>query len=178
MKPALPQVIHLQLMPSYLLLGLLSGISIACCWIVLQQAISADIELFIIALIVVSSIYFIVRDALLMLPWSWKVLEVDHNGELTIVNQGGQQFQPALAASCFIHEACTILNFKGSGFKFNGLKYHGFKYNVFRLGLQPVILFSRSKNDNEIRRLRVWLRWFQHGKSHNQEDLTVADLAS
>ena len=168
MKPALPQVIHLQLMPSYLLLGLLSGISIACCWIVLQQAISADIKLVIIALIVVSSIYFIVRDALLMLPWSWKVLEVDHNGELTIVNQGGQQFQPTLAASCFIHEACTILNFKGNGLK----------YNVFRLGLQAVILFSSGKNDNELRRLRVWLRWFKYGKSHNQEDLTTADLAS
>ena len=173
MKPALPQVIHIQLMPSYLLLGLLSGISIACCWIVLQQAISADIKLLIIALIIVSSAYFIVRDALLLLPWSWKVLDVDHNGELTIVNQGGQQFQSALAASCFIHEACTILNFKG-----RGLKYNGFKYNVFRLGLQPVILFSRSKNDNELRRLRVWLCWFKHGKSHNQEDLSAADLAS
>ena len=168
MKPALPQVIHIQLMPSYLLLGLLSGISIACCWIVLQQAISADIKLLIIALIIVSSAYFIARDALLVLPWSWKVLEVNHNGELTIVNQGGQQFQPALAASCFIHEACTILNFKG----------RGFKYNVFRIGLHPLILFSSSKNDNELRRLRVWLRWFKHGKSQNQEDLSAADLAS
>ncbi len=168
MKPALSQVIHIQLMPSYLLLGLLSGISIACYWIVLQQAISADIKLVIIALIVVSSAYFIVRDALLKLPWSWKVVEVNHRGELTIVNQRGQQFHPALAASCFIHEACTILNFKA----------RGFKYNIFRLGLQPVILFSSSKNDNELRRLRVWLRWFKHGKSHNQEDLTTADLAS
>ena len=157
MKPALLQVIHIQLMPSYLLLGLLSGISIACCWIVLQQAISADIKLLIIALIIVSSAYFMVRDALLLLPWSWKVLEVDHNGELTIVNQRGQQFQPTLAASCFIHEACTILNFKDSGFKFNA-----FEYNVFRLGLQAVIFFSISKNDNELRRLRVWLRWFKH----------------
>ena len=168
MKPAFPQVIHIQLMPSYLLLGLLSGISIACCWIVLQQAISVDIKLVIVVLIVVSSAYFIVRDALLLLPWSWKILEVDHKGELIIVNQGGQQFQPALAASCFIHEACTILNFK----------YNGFKYNVFRLGLQPVILFNRRKNDNELRRLRVWLCWFKHGKSHNQEDLSAADLAS
>ena len=154
MKPALPQVIHIQLMPSYLLLGLLSGISIACCWIVLQQTISVDIKLVIIVLIVVSNAYFILRDALLLLPWSWKMLEVDHKGELTIVNQRGQQFKPALAASCFIHEACTILNFKG----------RGFKYNVFRLGLQPAILFNCDKNDNEIRRLRVWLRWFQHGK--------------
>lgn len=168
MKPVFPQVIHIQLMPSYLLLGLLSGVSIACCWIVLQQAIPVDIKLVIIALIVVSSAYFIVRDALLLLPWSWKVVEVDHKGELTIVNQRGQQFQPALAASCFIHEACTILNFKG----------RGVKYNVFRLGLQPVILFDSRKNDNEISRLRVWLRWFKHGKLHNQEDLSAADLAS
>ena len=95
MKPVFPQVIHIQLMPSYLLLGLLSGVSIACCWIVLQQAIPVDIKLVIIALIVVSSAYF-------------------------------------------IHEACTILNFKG----------RGVKYNVFRLDLQPVILFDSRKNDN------------------------------
>ena len=154
MKPVLPQDIHIQLMPSYLLLGLLSGVSIACCWIVLQQVISMDIKLLIITLILVSSAYYIVRDALLMLPWSWKIVEVDHTGELTIINQRGQQFQPALVASCFIHEACTILNFKG----------HGFKYNVLRLGLQPIILFNNSKNDNELRHLRVWLRWFKHGK--------------
>ena len=168
MKPVFLQIIHIQLTPSYLLLGLLSGVSIACCWIVLQQAISMDIKLVIIALIVVSSAYYIVRDALLLLPWSWKMVEVDHKGELTIINQRGQQFQPALAASCFIHEACTILNFKG----------HGFKYNSFKIGLLPVILFSSSKNENELRRLRVWLRWFKHGKLHNQEDLSAADLAA
>ena len=132
----------------------------------MQQAISMDIKLLIIALILVSSAYYIVRDALLLLPWSWKIVEVDHTGELTIINQRGQQFQPALAASCFIHNACTILNFKG----------RGFKYNVFRLGLQPVVLFSSSKNNNELRRLRVWLRWFKHEKSHNQEGYIVKKI--
>lgn len=166
MKPVLPQAIHIQLMPSYLLLGLLSGVSIVCCWIVLQQVISVDIKLAIIALIVMSSAYYIVRDALLLLPWSWKMVQVDYKGELTITNQRGQQFQPVLAASCFIHEACTILNFKG----------HEFNYNVFRFGLQPVILFNSRKNDNELRRLRVWLRWFKHEKSHNQEDYIIKKI--
>ena len=116
----------------------------------------------------VSRAYFTVRDALLLLPWSWKVVEVNHKGELTLVNQRGQQLHSALAASCFIHEACTILNFKA----------RAFKYNVFRIGLQPVILFSSSKNDNELRRLRVWLSCFKHRKSQNQEDLSAAALAS
>ena len=168
MKPVLLQVIHIQLMPSYILLGLLSGVSIAGCWIVLLQAISMGIKLAIIALIVMSSAYYIVRDALLLLPWSWKMIEVDNKGELNIMNKCGQQFYPALEASCFIHEACTIFNFKGQGFK----------YNSFKLGLQPIILFNSSKNKNELRRLRVWLRWFKHGKLHNQEDLSEADLAA
>ena len=100
--------------------------------------------------------------------WSWKVVEVNHIGEQTIVNQCAQQLHRALAARCFIHQVCTILNFKG----------RGLKYNVFIIGLQPVILISSSKNDNQLRCLRVWLRWFKHGKSQDYEDLSAADLAS
>ena len=150
MRAILPHAIQIKLRPSYLLLGLLSGVSIACCTIILLQPFSLLIKLLIITLMLLSSNYFICRDALLLLSWSWQRLEVNNKGELTITNKRGQQFQPALAPSSFIHAACTILNFKRAGFK---------------LALLPVILMTSAENADELRRLRVWLRWFKHEKT-------------
>ena len=159
MRAILPQTIQIKLMPSYLLLGLLSGVSIACCMLILLQPIFVWTKLVIIALILLSSAYYIARDALLLLPWSWQMFKVNNKGELIITNRRGQQFKPALASSTFIHAACTILNFKRD------------RFNC----APPVILFSNTKNRDELRRLRVWLRWFKRGGLANQEGLIVAD---
>jgi hypothetical protein len=157
MRHDLLQAIHIKLMPSKLLLGLLLAISIVTCGIIVSLPVLLQFKLLIIALILLTSLYFIVRDALLMLPWSWQMVDVDSKGELTMTNKRGEQFQPALSSSTFIHAACTILNFKRDGFK---------------LALAPVILFSSAESEDELRRLRVWLRWFKH-----QDDLS-ADLAT
>lgn len=147
MRQDLLQAIHIKLIPSKLLLGLLLAISIVACAIMISLPISAYIKVVIIALILASSAYFILRDALLLLPWSWQSVDVNSKGALTITNKHGQQFQPTLAPSTFIHAACTILNFKRKGFKF----------------VSPaVILFANANNQDELRRLRVWLRWFKH----------------
>ena len=151
------QPIYIKLMPSKLLLGLLLAISIVACVIIISLPIALFLKLVIIALILASSAYFILRDALLLLPNSWQIVEVDSKGELTISNKNGLKFQPKLAASSFIHAACTIINFKREGFKFV---------------LPAVVLLSSTENENELRRLRVWLRWFKH-----QDDLSVVDLA-
>ena len=152
------QPIYIKLMPSKLLLGLLLAISIVACTIIISLPIALFLKLVIIALILASSAYFILRDALLLLPNSWQIVEVDSKGELTISNKNGLKFQPKLAASSFIHAACTIINFKREGFKFV---------------LPAVILLSSAENENELRRLRVWLRWFKH-----QDDLSVVDLTT
>lgn len=152
------QAIHIELKPSKLLLGLLLAISIVACTIIVSLPMELFLKLVIIALILASSAYFILRDALLLLPNSWQIVEVDSKGELTISNKNGLKFQPTLSASSFIHAACTILNFKREGFKFV---------------LPAVILLSSAENENELRRLRVWLRWFKH-----QDDLSVVDLTT
>ena len=157
------QAIHIKLLPSTLLLGLLAAISIIACAIIVSLPIALGLlnsfttKLVIIALILVSSAYFILRDALLMLPNSWQTIDVDNKGDLKITNYRGQVFQPTLAPSSFIHAAYTILNFKREGFK---------------LALPPVILMANAENENELRRLRVWLRWFKH------QDSAEADLAA
>ena len=163
MRHDLLHTIHIELMPSKLLLGLLLAISMVACAIIVSLPMALYLfnplttKLVIIALILLTSAYFILRDVLLRLPNSWKTIDVDNKGELTMTNKSGQQFQPALASSSFIHAACTILNFKRNGFKF---------------ALAPVILMASADNENELRRLRVWLRWFKHQES-NQEDLSA-----
>lgn len=120
---------------------------------------ATTIKLLAILLVVMSSIYFILRDVLLMLPWSWQRLKLDSKGQLTLINRRGQQFQPALAETTFIHAKLTILNFKRKGNS---------------LGLSPVILLETPATTDEVRRLRVWLRWAKHNTQY-QEDLVVSD---
>lgn len=144
MKPILHQAIHIQFKPSRLMLGLLSLISIICCWILLALPIAPTIKYIGVILVVASSVYFILRDALLTLPWSWQVLEIDTKGILTIKNMRGQVCKPNLVGSTFIHANLTILNFKREGFK---------------CALPPAILINAGDNMDDLRRLRVWLRW-------------------
>lgn len=152
MKPRLPQAIHIQLAVSPLLLGLLSLISIVCCLIIAQLPISLSIKLSLIALVVLSSGYFSLRDALLRLPQSWQSVEVNNQGQLKLVNKRGQQFAPKLASTSLIHEFVTILNFERSGLHW---------------APPPMILFTDAENQQELRKLRVWLRWWKH-----QDDLS------
>ena len=92
MKPILLQSIHIKLRRSNLMLGLLSGISITCCLILLNLPMPLYITLAAIAPILLTTVYFIFCDALLILPWSWQMLDADTKGKLTIINQRGQQF--------------------------------------------------------------------------------------
>lgn len=140
------------------MLSILCAISMLCCWILLVLPMATTLKLMAIMLVLVSSIYFILRDTLLLLPWSWQFLEIDSKGKLTLINQRGQQFQPALANSTFIHAKLVILNFKR---------------DAFRLALPPVILLM--ENIDEVRRLRVWLRWAKQHNTQYQEDLLVND---
>lgn len=159
----LMQPIHIKLTPCKLLLGLISGVSITCCLILVGLPISLAIKCVIIALIIASSVFFILRDVLFRLPNSWQIIDVSNKGELILTNKKSQQFTLTPAPSSFIHAACSVLNFKS-----NDIKRKGFNF-VF----PPVILFSSKENANELRRLRMWLRWFKH-----QEDLSASDLAA
>lgn len=151
------QPIRVKLSPSKLMLGLLSGVSIIACVILLSLPVSLIFKLVIIVLIIASSMFFILRDALLLLPNSWETIDVDNKGKLTMTNKSGQHFQLKPASNSFIHASCSVLNFEG-----------------FNFALPPVILLPSVINADELRRLRVWLRWFKHEKT--QEDLMVADL--
>ena len=147
MKRHLHQTIHIQLSPSYLLLGLLGLVSILSCLIVWQLVAILSLKLCVIALILLSSAYYMLRDALLQLGSSWQSVSVDASGLLTLVNKRGQLFTPSLASNSYMTNFLTILNFKSSS---------------FYTRLAPVILFQHHAQKDSLRQLSVWLRWWRH----------------
>ena len=140
--------IFIKIEPSLILMGLLLAISILSCTIIFIMPLDIGFKLGLCILIMLTSGYFILRDSLKLLPWSWQSLSVSNNGELTITNNSGQQFKPSLQANSFIHEHLVILNFKHARYK----------------NPAPPVIFLNIQG-NDMRKLRVWLRWFKHHKT-------------
>lgn len=167
MRSILPKAIVIQLSPSYLLLGLLAIVATVSAMIILMLSISLTTKYVVFFLIIASTLYFILRDAMLLLPGSWQAIQVDVKGVLTLTNNKQQQFKPQLLASSFTHQYLTILNFKRERFWW---------------ALPPVLLLPNfsgvSANQLEakdaLRRLRVWMRLFKHDRNH-RDDFTAVD---
>ncbi len=142
MKNQVMPAIDLLLQPSRLLLGALLLIAILSCAAVIIVGIPFVTKLCLLAVIIFTTIYYCLRDALCLLPWSWQRIEVSSAGQLRLTNQRGEQFVPELHASSFIHPQLTILN-------------------MSRWTLPAVFLFPQSDAEQH-RRVRVWLRWWKH----------------
>lgn len=153
MKAQLIQAIDIAIKPSLLLLGLLSVISILSCLIVTTLSIHSLLKLLLLTMIVISTVYFILRDALRLLPWSWQRIEVSATGQLTLTNHQGRAYTPALAATSFIHPRMIILN----------TQLASDRQRLFG-GLPALILFA-NHHEQQHRQLRVWLRWWKHQHS-------------
>ncbi len=134
-------------------MGLLIAVSTTSCLILLALPFALIIKLVAIMVILASSAYYTARDALLVLPASLQMLDVNAKGELTVTNNRGETFQPKLAPSSFYHTKMVILNFQREG---------------FNLAMPSLILVENQQLDSkvadEIRRLRVYLRWFNQQK--------------
>jgi hypothetical protein len=150
MRPSLFHTISIKLKPSKLLLGLIVSVSIVACFILLYLPIQFFVKLLAITIIVTTSIYYSVRYALLVLHWSWQHLEVDSKGQLKFLNQRGETFMPALNASSCVHATLCILNFKSEPLKW---------------AVPPVMLLTNAQHADELRCLRVWLRWYKQKQS-------------
>ncbi|MEE9330880.1 MAG: hypothetical protein V3U89_01495 [Methylophilaceae bacterium] len=145
------QAIDITLKPSPLLLGVLGMISMLSCLVFLLLPLPFIIKLLLMAVVIFTTIYYTLRDALYLLPWSWQRVEVSGTGQLRLTNKRGQQFVPDLATASFIHPLLVILNTKKSALG----------HRPFELALPAVLLFSET-GCQQHRQLRVWLRWWKH----------------
>ncbi|HAF00489.1 MAG TPA: hypothetical protein DCO68_02375 [Methylophilaceae bacterium] len=152
--------ISIVLKPSYLMLGCYAGVSILSCMALLLTDIPIIAKMLLVSICILLLIYIVMRDALLLLPWSWHKLEVNSQGELRLVNRRMQVFTLSLAESTFIHPYLTVLNFKGlSGWK----RQHS------------VVLTRWQVHDlQQFRQLRTWLKWWPHTSDSKAHDTFVA----
>lgn len=144
-------MIAINLKPSWILLGLLAVISIVSCTMLLILSMHWLFKLSLILLVLSTTVFYVCRDGLLLLPQSWQQLEVSSKGELRLRNRQGQQFTPILSATSFIHPLLVILNFEQPSLK-------QWRFNN-RL---PAVVLISGVNDDQHRKLRVWLRWWKH----------------
>lgn len=161
MKIRLLPAIDVVMKPSILLLSALSIISILSCFGISLLSIPFSIKLFGVVVIICSTLYYILRDALLLLPWSWQRIEVTSVGQLRLTNKQGQQFLPDLAPTSFIHPLLVILNVK-----------HPVRPILLARNLPAVVLFTKPSSQQH-RQLRVWLRWWKHDAA-DKPQVTVA----
>ncbi len=153
MKMHLTQTVDIVIKPSFLLLGLLGLIAISSCWIITILPIHTLFKFFLLSAIIISTIYYSLRDALGVLPWSWQRIEVNASGQLRLTNQRGEQLTPIIAPTSFIHSRMVILNCQRA----DQTKY-------WFGALPPLIMFADSAAVPH-RHLRVWLRWWRHSEA-------------
>lgn len=138
--------IAIALKPSYLILGLYAMVSIVSLLSLAWLPIATTIKLALMACVIISGLYVIIRDALLMLPWSWQHVAVDGKGNVSLTTRRRQTLAINLAPSTLNHAQLVVLNFKRAG------RLFGFQRAVY-------LTDSRVENPDQLRQLRVWLRW-------------------
>lgn len=108
MQSSLSHTISVKILPSKLMLGLIVLVSIISCVILWFLPILFAIKLAAISVVLLSSVYYSLRDALLLLPWSWQCLEVNNKVQLTVINKRGEDFLPELHESSVYMQHCAF----------------------------------------------------------------------
>lgn len=155
MKTRIIPAIKLTLKPSTFILGCYVLLSMLSLLSLMYATLPLLIKCVIAFAVIIASIYTILQDALLCLPWSWQLVEVTSQGQVRIHNRHGDIFEVDLLASTVSHPWLTILRFKTLPFQ------HG-----LRSGL---MMTAWNVHDlQQYRKLRVWLNWGKPNTALNQ----------
>ncbi|HNZ56283.1 MAG TPA: hypothetical protein PKL58_02870 [Methylophilaceae bacterium] len=100
------------------------------------------------SLIMLATIYFIAKNALLSLPWSYVGLSVDSKNQLQLLRKDGVRLDVLVLPSTTVTAFLTVLNVQA---KSPTLLQ---KIMTFKVLILPDML-----NAEDYRQLRIWLRW-------------------
>ena len=102
----------------------------------------------VLLLVLLSTGYFCLRDALLWLPWSYKAIHIDHKNQLRLTQKSGKQFEMHVLANTVVTAYLTVLN--------GQLKEATL---LQKLIAKHLIILPDAVDAEDYRQLRVWLRW-------------------
>lgn len=149
MKSRVIPTIYIEFKPSKWILGCYAFISIASMGCLLLVPILYWLKILMVIIVLIVTVYVMMRDIFLLLPWSWHSLVVNSKGEVLLTNRLQQVYQPVLNASSVNFPALTVLNFKRTSLEL------GWRSSCW---MTP----SQVHDADQYRKLRVWLKWGQH----------------
>ncbi len=168
-KAILPAEITLALQASQLLLGwllLISTLAVVC----VLWSLSLVMALPLCLLLVAWASRQVRKHALLCLPSSWRGLRVDMYGRMFVQDNRQQWHAVEILPQSVVHPYLMILHFKPS--ERDGLKHHFFKRILISLlGENVMVILPGQAEAEDLRRLRVWLRWRLRFKSGDAQSL-------
>lgn len=146
MKIRIVPAIQITLKPSFIILGCYVLLSMLSLLSLIYTTLPLLIKCVIAFAVIIASIYTILQDALLTLPWSWHLVEVTSQGKVRIHNRRGDVFEVVLLDSTVSHPWLTILRFRALPFQ------HGLRSSL-------MMTAWNIHDPQQYRKLRVWLNW-------------------
>jgi hypothetical protein len=133
---------------------LLILISTAACCIILLITLSWPMQLFIIAMIAISTIYAVLYHGLLLLPWSCVALNINTKNQLQLICKDGRSLTVAMHTNSVATPYLTVINCHV--IDISKIKILILVQRFFTLHL---VILPDAINAKDYRKLRVWLRW-------------------
>lgn len=169
-----------MLRPSYSLAALLAVMSALACMSIGFVPLAWYTVLTLGVLIVFTTIYFILRDVLLLLPRSWRQVEVNDKGRLVLTNSNGERFNASVKTNSYVAFYLVILHvdrleqIEGvnpiSNVRLTKKSWLNRLIANWKLSSSQLVLSPDSVHQNDFRQLRVWLRWWKHSHINSYAD--------
>ncbi|WP_090721576.1 protein YgfX [Nitrosomonas sp. Nm166] len=133
--------IHRQ--PSHLLAILLNLTHFAAVGLLWPLTLPLDIKMVIVAMLLMSLIYYLRQDALLTSNTAVVAFALSDEMQCTLTTRAGKQIICKVQGDTFVAPYLTVLNLKPAG----------------KFLMRSVVILPDSIDAQEFRQLRVWLRW-------------------
>jgi len=140
------QFLSTRLKPSYLLAIVLFLVHFMCIYILLLLELSRSIKLLIAILIALSCIYYVRKDALLLAENSIVSLEFYENKQCRVITRARKSFDCMITTDSFVTSIFAVVIFK-------------LDKPLFLRSFFSAVLLPDNIDENEFRKLRIWLRW-------------------
>ena len=141
--------------PSYYLLSILSLASALSMLLIACMPLLLWIKALLVLLVIFSSAFYIAKDALGLLPWSWVALEIDSQHQFQLTAKNGMQHIVTVLPESLVSSYLIVLQLK-----------------VEQCFLRKsLILLADSADFDDLRHLRVWLKWASHRSNDAHAEL-------
>lgn len=140
--------LQLDFKPSPRLTLMICAVGMGVCAILILLPCIMLIKLLMMTVVAAASIYHILRDALLILPWSYHSISINRQHEVTLIQKSGRMVQVNVCHDTVVIPGFTMMNCQDQAG--NGLK---------KLLPIHVLIVPDMVSAEYYRQLRVFLRW-------------------